>query len=568
MANPSDTELSFGDYVNVLKRRAPIFLTVTGAILLVGIAIAYRMPPKYESTGVLLAEQPEVPEHVVRSTVPNYPEERVRIITQRVLTADNLTTIVDDNELYPELAESPGAALRELRSNLSLSAEDPEILANILGASRSQNAIAFSISFRDSSPARARDVAEDLVSLYLEENQRARQEQAAETTRFLTREAEGLEQEIAEREQRLADFKEEHAGSLPELSDMNMQLLDRTERDLEDVEQEIRTLRERRSLYSSELAQLSPHETVVNEEGQTVLGPQDRLEMLQREYMRLSAIYSDQHPNVARVRREINALSESTGVPAFDRSLLQSELVARQQELDAALDRYSPSHPDVQRLQSRIQMLRDQLSRAPEGRAASTSAPADNPAYIQRQVQLEATNSELQAALDQRESLRARLTELEGRLTASPEVEREFNALQRGREQVLTQYADVERKLREAQIALNLESESRGERFTVLDSPAAAGSPAQPNRIAVLLLTVALAFALGAGSVATAESLDSTIRSARDITANLEMPPLVAIPQVNNHADVRRMYLHRFFATSAACAWVFAVAYLVLTPAG
>lgn len=568
MASSSDAELSFGDYMNVLKRRAPVLFGVAGAILLVGVAIAFRTPPKYESTGMLLAEQPEVPEHVVRSTVPNYPEERVRIITQRVLTSENLRAIIEENALYPGLDGSSGAALREFRSNLSLSAEDPEILENILGSSQSEGAIAFSLTFAHASAERARDVTRDLVSLYLEENQRARREQAAQTTQFLTREAERLEEEIAAREQKLADFKEQHAGNLPERSEMNIQRLDRTERDLEDVEEEIRSLRERRAQYSRELAQLSPHEPVMNEEGETVLGPQDRLEMLQREYMRLSANYSEDHPDVQRVRREIDALSASTGLPAFDGQTLRSELSTAEEQLTAARDRYSADHPDVERLERRVENLRERLRGTSSTGSAAASTTPDNPAYIQKQGQLEATRSELQAALERREELRARVAELEGRLTASPEVEREYSKLRRGHEQLLAQYNEVERKLREAQLAQNLETESRGERFTVLDSPGVPSSPAQPNRVAVLLLAGALAFALGAGSVAAVESFDTTVRSARDLTTNLELPPLAAIPYVSNRADVRRIFVRRFLATSVVCAWASAIVFLVSTPAG
>lgn len=509
MAKPGDTELSFRDYLRVLERRGLIFLAVTGTILLVGVTIAYRTPPQYQSTGVLLVQQPEVPESVVQSTIPNYPDERVRIVTQRVLTRENLQRIVEEAGLYPELAATRGEALAEFRRNLALSAEDPEILEDILGASRAEGAIAFSLSFTHSSPNTARDVTERLVSLYLEENQRARQQQAEGTTRFLRRQVERLEEEIRERDRLIAEFKEEHGEALPDRNETNMQLLDRTERDLEDVEREIRVLRERRALYSSELVQLSPYETVVNEEGETVLGPQERLEMLQREYTRLSARYTAEHPNVARIRREIMALGESTGMPA---------------------------------------------------------APS-NAAYIQRQVQLEAARVELQAALDRREALRSRLAALESRLTASPEVEREYGQLQRGHGQLLAQYDEVQSKLRAAQMALNLESEQKGERFAVLGAPGTPSRPSEPNRIAVLLLTVALAFAMGAGSVAVAESLDTTIRDGRDVSRYLEIPPLVAIPRIHNRADVRRIYARRLLSTTAACAWAGAVVFLVMTPA-
>jgi uncharacterized protein involved in exopolysaccharide biosynthesis len=569
MAERINPEPSFGDYLQIFKRRAKVLALVTGTVILIGIGIAYRTPPIYESNGVLLAEQPGVPEHIVRSTVPDYPEERVRIITQRVLTNENLENIIAARGLYPELAATPNAALREFRDHLALSSEDPEILENIMGTQRAANAMAFSVTFFDRSPTRARDVTSDVVSLYLEENQRARREQAAETTRFLTQEANRLDQMIAVREEQLAEFKGANAGSLPELANMNLQLLDRVERDLEAVEQEILSLRQQQALYSSELAQLSPQATIVSEEGTAVLGSQDRLKLLQRRYVQMTAVYSQDHPDVLAIRREIDALSASTGTPAFDQSTLQAELTAREDQLAAARERYSPDHPDVRRLERTVATLRETAT------AASTQAPPslsptvpDNPEYIQRQVQLQATSAELDAAFARREQLRSRLTDLESRLSATPVVEREFSTLSRGYQQLLSQYNEVQQKLSESEIALNLETENNGERFTLLNAPGVPTSPAQPNRLAVLLLTFAAAVVLGAASVAVAERADRTVRNRNDVLKHLEIPPLVSIPFVYNQADLRRRSWNRLVATSAACAWLATVMFLVMNPAG
>src|SRR5688572_14424261 len=185
-------------------------------------------------------------------------------------------------------------------------------------------------------------------------------------------------------------------------------MLDRVGRDLDAVEQEIRTLRERQSLYSSELALLSPSSTYLNEQGAPVLSPQERLKVLQRQYLQLSSIYSADHPDVQKIRRELEALGESTGLPAFDRATLESELQVREDELAAARERYAADHPDVVRLERSVEAAREALTRAPRTapQRRMPSSP-DNPAYIQREVQLRATTVDLAAALERREELRA-----------------------------------------------------------------------------------------------------------------------------------------------------------------
>src|SRR5690606_28467595 len=461
MEETSEAELTFKDYVGILKRRVGLFALIAAPILTIAIALAFKLPAVYESSGILLVEQSEVPEDIVRSTIANLPDERVRRITERVLTDENLSAIAERHHPYPEL--DPREATRELRRNVVTAAEDPELIPSLIAADPS--IIAFRVGFRHSSPATAHAIADDLVELYLSENQRARQQLAAETFEFLEAQARRLEEQIAEREAALAEFKRNNAGRLPELADMNMALLDRTERDLEAVEAEIRNLRERVSLFESELAQLSPYSVVLDEQGNALLSPADRLKMLQRQFVRDSAIYSQDHPDISRLRREIEALSAQTGLPDFDRNVLETALDARRQELASVPERGpTDEHPAVVVLEMAIENLEQALASAPSAPARPPrAAPPDNPAYLQRQVQFEAARADLDAAITRRDELRTRLASLEERLTRTPEVEREYAALSRGYEQLVEQYNQVLQKQQDAAIAVNLEEQNRGD---------------------------------------------------------------------------------------------------------
>ena len=566
MAEERESSQSSLDVFEILRRRGGLFLAVAAVVVLIGVGIAYRSTPLFSSRGVLLAELPNVSETAVR-LAQNRPEARVRIITQRVLTNDNLQKIIDDHGLYPDLAGMPAEARARFRNDhMDLSAEDPQILESLLGTTRPEGALAFSVSFSDASPQVARDVANDLVQLYLEENRQARREQASETIRFLTQEARRLDKEIAAREMRLAEFKTKNAGALPDVAEANTQMLDRAGRDLDTVEQEIRTLRERQSLYTSELALLSPSQTYTNEQGAAVLSPEDRVKVLQRQYLQMSSVYSPDHPDVQKLRRELEALAQSQGVPAFDRATLESELQARQDELAAARDRYGADHPDVQRLERQVETARRNLAEAPVTTTRRMPSVPDNPAYIQRQSQLRQTQVDLTAALQRRDELRARYEDLTKKLQVTPEVEREFSGLTRGLEQLIEQYNNTQAQINEAQIALNLEEDPTSERFTVLEQPSLASSPSSPNRFAVLILSLAIAVALGAVVVAVAERSDQAVRNAQDVIEYLEMPPLVAIPYVENRVDLSRRARRRLVFASVVSLWIGAVFLMVVTP--
>jgi uncharacterized protein involved in exopolysaccharide biosynthesis len=566
MADDHESTQSKLDVLEILRRRGALFLSVAAIVVLIGVAVAYRSTPLYSSLGVVLAELPGVSETAVRS-VQSRPEARVRIITQRVLTNENKQQIIDEHGLYPDLEGMPAEARGRFTDNLLLSAETPQILETLLGTSQPEGAFAFSVGFKDVSPRVARDIADELVALYLDENREARREQAAETIRFLTQEARRLDTEIAKREERLAQFKTENAGALPELAEANRGLLDRAGRDIDTVETEIRSLRQRQELYTSQLSQLSPSMTLSDAQGAAVLSPQDRQKVLQREFLRLSTLYSPNHPDVQRTRRELEQLAQSTGVPAFDRATLESELQAREDQLADARDQYGADHPDVKALERAVEAARKAMQSAPlTTTTRRMPTTPDNPAYIQAQVLLQGTEQELRAAIQRRDELRRQYEDFTKRLQVTPEIDRQYSALTRGLEQLRDQYNNTQAQINEAQITLNLEEDPTSERFTVLQQPAMAASPTSPNRFAVLILTLAIAVALGAVVVAAAERSDQAVRNAQDVIDYLEMPPLVGIPYVENRVDLKRRARRRLFAASMVSLWIGAIFLMVVTP--
>ena len=561
-----DRALTFKEFQAILRRRARLFIVIAGTLLTIGIGIAFGLPPIYQSQGLILVEQQEVPEHLVRSTVTGYADERLRMITQRVMTRDTLVTLIDKYGLYPDLADAGlDERVSAMRGDILVDTVQSDLLLREI--SRAEATIAFTVAFSYRDPALARDLANELVQLYLNENKRVREELAAETTAFLGRQAQALADEIAVKEAQLAEFKREHAGALPELSDLNLQLLDRTERDVEATEREIRTLREKVSLLESELAQLSPHSVVFDQAGDPVLSAEDRLKVLQRQYLQLSAIYSPDHPDVVKVRREMDGLSTQTGVPALSRATLEAELAGRRSELAAVRERYSADHPDVVRLERAVTNLQAAIAATPNTpRARTRTVPPDNPVYIQKQVQLEGAQIELRAAVAKSRDLAAKMAQFEDRLMRTPEVEREFRDLSRGYEDLVTEYGAIQSKQREAQLALSLESQAMGERFSLLEPPLLPRFPASPNRIAVLFVSFVLAFAGGIAGIALVESSDTLVRGSRDVVEFIGAPPLAVVPFIANAGDLRARSWRRKAAIAGVVLWFAVIGFLILRP--
>src|SRR5512134_3232739 len=91
--------LSLSDLVESVRRRWRLLFGVFAIALTLTITLALFIPPTFRSTGTILIEQQEVPQDLVRSTVTSYADQRVQVISQRVMTTQNLLEIVRRHDL-------------------------------------------------------------------------------------------------------------------------------------------------------------------------------------------------------------------------------------------------------------------------------------------------------------------------------------------------------------------------------------------------------------------------------------------------------------------------------------
>jgi polysaccharide biosynthesis transport protein len=540
------TERSLGEYLTTLRRRKGSLLSAMIVILLITISLAFGLPPVYRASATILIEQQEIPQDLVRSVITSYADERIQLISQRVMTTANLRAIIEKYTLYPELQanEPTEAVIEQLRDDVHLETVNAEVRDPRSG--RAQEAtIAFTLSYENQSPKLARTVANELVSLYLNENLKNRTEAAVETSQFLAEEAQKLAAKVSELEKKLADFKEHNAGKLPELTQLNLQLMNQTENELREVERQIRSFEEREVYLRGQLALLSPYNTLYTETGQRILGPADRLKVLQTEYLGLASRYAPNHPDIVRTRKEIEALKLETG-PGDLRGEIETRLKGLQAELAAVRKRYSEAHPDIKRLIRTITSLKEDLKKAPVLKQEPTAlTDADNPAYIQLKAQLEASTTELATLRAKKQELKAKYASYNTLLAQTPQVEREYLALTRDYESAVAKYKEVTAKQMEAQLAHSLETEHKGERFTLIEPPMLPEKPAKPNRLAILFLGVVFSFAGGVGTAALGESMDTTVRGSRGIIELLGAPPLGMIPHIGTPDEARRKVVNK-----------------------
>lgn len=537
-----EPEKSLGDWLRAVKRRKLAVIVTASVLLIASALLAFFLPAKYQSAGTILIEQQEIPQDFVRSTITTFADQRLQVIKQRVMTSTNLFQIINKFNLYQDmLKEEPReVVLEEIREAISLDFISADVIDPRSGRPV-QATIAFKVSYEHESPALAHKVANEITGLFLNENIKERTQKAQDATKFLEDEADKLEGEIIKLEENLAEFKTGNVEKLPELVSMNLNLMDRTDQEIKQIDQQLRTLRERQIYLQSELAQMNPNQALFSEQGERLLGSGDRLKILKIELAQLLGIYSSNHPDVLRTKREIAALEKDSGQNSSGFKELNAEIQLLKQRLQEAELKYSSSHPDVKSLKRSIAGLEKSLSESDFNSQYQPSAGnVSNPAYSQLLAQLDASKSEINSLKITRSSLQSKIIMLEKRLIESPEVERKYRALVRDYDNARAKYADVKAKLSEAKIGESLELGKQSERFTIIEPPLLPEQPVSPNRPAILILGILLSGIAALGVVLLRESLDDAIYDRSTVLQMTGYMPIAVLPTMYTIEEVSK----------------------------
>lgn len=487
---------SFKDYIDVVKRRkralfVPVFLTGLAACV-----IAFTLPPVYKSTSTILIEDQEVPEDYVTSSVSTYAEKRIQNIKQRITSTAQLIEIIETVGLYQEMKQkrTTGDIVKRMRGDISVEPISAEVVDRRTGRSKTAT-IAFSISYEGKDrPEAIHEVATILTTLFLKENVKVRERQARETSSFLEDEKNRLKAYLVRTDSKIASFKEKHLNELPEVLQVNVQVLGDIERNIEKLNEEFRRLREREGYLEVNIAGLTSAEESDN---------QKRLNELKHQLAQLKTTYSDLYPDVIKVRNELA------------------------------------------KLKKRI-----------EGAEHSGRVLHNNSSYVVLASQLSSIRNDIKSVKIQIGDLETQKKEYQRRIQATPRVEEEYLTLVSERRSVQKKYDDLTMKAMEAKVAQGLEKEQKGEKFTLIEPALLPEKPYRPNRLAVILIGLVLGIGTGIGMGALMEMTDHSVRTAEDLARISGFPVLSEIPVIVSSLDQKRFRARKLILINGSLALI------------
>lgn len=479
---------------------------------------AWFMPATYRSETLILVEQQRVPEQYVVSNVAADLQERLRSMTQQILSRTRLLGIIEDNRLYANLrtGRTPDELVERMRKDIQI---------ELVQAPDRRELTAFKVAYLSSEPHLAQTVTNQLTSLFIAENLKARQQQSEQTTQFLESQLEEVSQGLSDQERKVKDFKSRYLGELPEQVQSNVQILSGLQTRLQ---QEMDALSQARqqNVYLESLgnqwhsleSDLSLGRSVAVQAPPAL---DEELDRLRAQLADLSSHYTEKHPDIRKLKEQIT----------------KTEKMKRDMRAQVAAATKSANAEEVQRPSS----YADLQAMSPK---------------MQVESQLKANKLEIENRQRTVQQLEKQIDQYQARLNMTPVREQQLAGLTRDYEQSRKNYEQLLAKRDQSDMATNLERRQEGEQFRVLDPPNLPQKPYSPNRLKLNVIGLVAGLVLGIASLGGSQMMDDRIYSKEALEKVLPAPVLSEIPPLPTDAEERMQERWNRFQISAIAAMV------------
>ena len=452
-----------------------LVLAVVGGLAAYG--VSRLLPNRYTSQAVVLVQQPTVPTDFVRSVVTAGVAERLTTMQQQILSRSRLEPIIKQLGLFSADAGkvSTAALVGRLRNAITVTP--------MRGPGEEERLSGFSVAVTLETPQSAQLVCSTVTSMFIEENLKSREKHSVDTTQFLSEQMVEAKAKLDEQDAKMAAFKGRYLGFLPEEVQTNLNLLAGLNSELDAATQALSRAEQDKSMTESMLTQQIAAWRA-SQSGRNPDTYQDQLAVLQVELATLQTKYTDDHPDVIKVKTEIAAVKKK---------IVESDA-------DKGLTDQPGSEP------AQFRPLRQQIVAFDQTIAAKTAQQA----RIQEEIK-----------------------KYQERVQLSPSIEQQYKALTRDYQTALDAYNDLGRKRTQSTMATDLERDQEAEQFRIMDAANLPGAPSFPNRPLFGVGGFGAGLFLGMGIAFLLELRDTTLRTEIDVERALELPVLAMVPAID-----------------------------------
>lgn len=498
-------------YLILLYKKRFIFLFTSLLVMTVIAMGSFFMTKKYEASSTVFIERNMIDGLLKGITITPSMSDRIRVLRHYMLSRDLISRTLRklDVDLVATTPEQFEGQIRKYQKATNINMRGGDL---------------FIVSLRDENPAFARDFVNALVGTYVEENIASKRDEAFGAGRFIG--------------EQLTFFKTK----------------------LDDAQNKIIQFRRDREIYST-----VGEGTLLN-----------NINAYEAEVEKVKVQKNELLATIATIRRQLDMMRELSlgGTISGHFPGLGDERIERLETLEARrkelLQVYNEAHPEVVRLDARIQVLRDSATNQQSSENLGTSTPSradfnplNDPVYVDLKMRLNTRESELQALEARERQLMSLIQQTQTKLRDFPEEKKQLADLERERNTYLNLYEQLLQRQGVTEVSTQMEVADKTTTFRVVDPAVLPRSPVSVDRFKVMLMGVFVGFAVGAGLVILLEIVDGRFKDI-DSLRQIGVPILAEIPTIPDpvkQARSRKLNMARY--ACATCGFMVVGMFLI-----
>lgn len=462
-------------------------LVIAWIIALLGWVGVYALPDRYTAKTTIHIETKSIIKPLLKGlAVESKVKSGLAIMTPLLLSRNNLVEVIRETDMDLNLDENSPEAMDRI----------VEKFARSITLTKRKKANIYELSYEGNSPELSYKVVSKLLNTLIENTLSSARTDTAEAQVFLDRQIEEYEKRLSTAEEKLAEFKRENLGLMP---DKRGGYYNRLQRQLSEID-----------------------------------GIRSELQLADRRYTEMEK----------QLQGEMPLLGNQYGTKKV------LKLRKYREQLESLLSRYTEQHPDVQAIRSNIAETLaddgpDEYEFVDLGQGDSVEM---NPVYQELKADLHRAGVEV-------ETLKLKLMEkeksvetLKKSVDVIPDVEAKLAKLNRGYEITRERYLSLVERRESAQLAQEVGQSGNNVSFKVIDPPRVPTKASGPNRLLLLSAIFIVAIAVGLAWGFLRYRLQPTFISSSQIRNKFDIPVLgsVGLFMTNEHKKTRMVQLASF----------------------
>ncbi|MCK9296320.1 MAG: Wzz/FepE/Etk N-terminal domain-containing protein [Desulfobulbaceae bacterium] len=494
-------------YLDILMRRKKMIIAFFLLGVVAGLGLYLKTPKVYQCISLIKYERQQVnPNAMSPDDVRSRTQEVVSTVSQQITSRSSLEALIKEFDLYAEMRASlPMEDVVDMmrEKHIEISQERGDI---------------FKVSYQGGDPKKVLRVTNAIAAKFIEENLRYREERASETSVYIRDELRMAKEGLDKNEAVMRDYKLKYYNEMPAQLANNMTRLSALQEQYQnnqvsaqDLERTKVMVQEQISLRGELLAQQlnsGAGAAPVMPGKQQPTGIFAQIAQLRAELQNLQARYTDKHPEVRRVKKQLQELEAE-------------QKAAMQQTGEAAA-------------------------------AAGGAKEAQNEPYIDPQIeQLKQQLSNLEYNIErlkqERGEIKKEIEQYQKWVESTPIREAEWAALTRDYEQLHQRYQELVGQSLLAESAQSLEKHQKGSQFKIVDPAHFPEKPFKPDFKKIMLIAVGLGLGIGGGLALGLELVGTSFKDPADVEKYLGIPIVCAVPNIYTEAELKKRKIRQIF---------------------